>query len=175
MRSSDAPFNALFDCLRAHMTDMPGMPSSPSTPCRRGADHRRHRRHHGLRRGRDGLDGLCLGLARLRRLVRSEGRHDPASPRGHRRRPPSVLADNGPKASSIGRRAASIAYHHTIAGHTSRPTPRPSAPSCAASFAPSRGDFPDKSERARLSTNRQTSLLAHPARSIHPTGAQTFR
>jgi hypothetical protein len=48
--------------------------------------------------------------------VRLQGRHSPASARGHRRRLP-LLADSGRKASTIGRRAAAIGYHHKIAGH----------------------------------------------------------
>ena len=38
-------------------------------------------------------------LARLRRLVRLQGRHSPASAPGHRRRLPLRLADSGRKAS----------------------------------------------------------------------------
>ena len=40
----------------------------------------------GRREGAGDPSGLRLGLARLRGLVRSEGRHSPASARGHRRR-----------------------------------------------------------------------------------------
>ena len=47
----------------------------------------------------------------------SEGRHGPAGAPEDRRPYISSLADEGRKASTIGRRAASIAYHHKIAGH----------------------------------------------------------
>ena len=57
-------------------------------------------------------------LARLRRLVRLQGRHSPAGARRHRRRLPlraSLTAAARPR--TIGRRAAAIGYHHKMAGH----------------------------------------------------------
>ena len=86
----------------------------------RRAHHRRDRRHDGLRRGGEGAGdpgGLRLGLARLRRLVRLQGRHSPASAPGIVAAYLSSLADSGRKASTIGRRAAAIGYHHKMAGH----------------------------------------------------------
>ena len=58
----------------------------------------------------------CVG--RLRRLVRSPGAPQPCQ-RTKGSSPPPVRsrADSGRKASTIGRRAAAIGYHHKIAGH----------------------------------------------------------
>jgi len=49
----------------------------------------------------------------------------------------SGLADSGRKASTIGRRAAAIGYHHKIAGHEPSTGTRRSRRSSAASAAPS--------------------------------------
>ena len=46
-----------------------------------------------------------------------QGRHSPACARRHCRAYLSSLADSGRKASTIGRRAAAIGYHHKLAGH----------------------------------------------------------
>jgi hypothetical protein len=54
---------------------------------------------------------------RLRRLVPLQGRHSPASALRDRRRHLVRSRADGRKASTIGRRAAAIGYHHKIAGH----------------------------------------------------------
>ena len=56
---------------------------------------------------------------RLRRLVRLQGRHSPASAPGrHRRRLPLLARRrSGRKASTIGRRRAAITHRHKLAGH----------------------------------------------------------
>ena len=50
-----------------------------------------------------------------------QGRHSPTSaPRGIAAAYLSSLADSGRKASTIGRRAAAIGYHHKMAGYRPR-------------------------------------------------------
>ena len=87
----------------------------------RRAHHRRDRRHHGLRRGGEG-PGDPGGL-RLATGATSPPGAPPGAPQPCRRTSGIVaaylsgLADSGRKASTIGRRAAAIGYHHKMAGH----------------------------------------------------------
>ena len=62
----------------------------------------------------------------------------------------SSLADSGRKASTIGRRAAAIGYHHKMAGHEPPTTRRPSRRSCAASGAPSARQGQGRRRRPRI-------------------------
>ena len=92
-----------------------------------GRSRRRHSRHARLR----------LRLARLRRLVRLQGRHSPAGARGHRRRLSLQPRRQGRKASTIGAVPPRSATTTRWPATSRQPAARASGQSCAASAAPS--------------------------------------